>query len=69
MQMNVGMLKNIIKNLPNDMPVFVGCEGYCNYNFAEEQPMDCTDTFGIVYDGKLFITDDCAIDTGNGDTL
>lgn len=69
MEMNVGILKEVIKNLPDDMLVFVGCEGYCNYDFEEEQPMDDTDTFGIVYDGKLFITDNCAIETANGDTI
>ena len=50
MEMNVGMLKELLKNLPDDMSVFVGCEGYCNYNFEEGQPMPDTDTFGIVYD-------------------
>lgn len=66
MEMNVGMLKEIIKNLPDDMPVFVGCEGYCNYNFREDKPWDDTDTFTIVHDGKLFIKDACAIETGDG---
>jgi hypothetical protein len=69
MEMNVGKLKEILKDLPDDMSVFVGCEGYCNYDFEEGQPMDSTDTFGIVYDGKLFITDDCAIETETGETL
>ena len=69
MEMNVGLLKEIIKNLPDDMPVFVGCEGYCNYNFEEGEPWDDTDTFAIVHDGKLFITDSCAIEIGNGETL
>lgn len=69
MEMNVGKLKEIIKNLPDDMPVFVACQGYCNYNFDRKQPFEDTDTFGIVHDGKLFITDDCAVDTGNGKTL
>ena len=69
MEMNVGKLKEILKVLPDDMPVFVGCEGYCNYDFAEGQPMDGTDTFGIVYKGKLFITDDGAIETETGETL
>lgn len=66
MKMNVGKLKDIIKNLPDDMPVFVACQGYCNYNFDRGQPCKETDTFGIVYDGKLFITDECAVETGNG---
>lgn len=66
MEMNVGKLKEIIKDLPDDMPVFVACEGYCNYDFDRGQPFEDTDTFGIVHDGKLFITDDCAVETGNG---
>lgn len=69
MEMNVGYLKDVIKDLPDDMPVFVACQGYCNYNFDRKQPFDDTDTFGIIYDGKLFITDDCAVDIGNGETL
>ena len=66
MEMNVGKLKDILKDLPDDMPVFVACEGYCNYDFDRGQPCEDTDTFGIVHDGKLFITDDCAVETGNG---
>ena len=69
MEMNIGKLKEIIKNLPDDMPVFVACQGYCNYNFDRGQPCEDTDTFGIVHDGKLFITDDCSVDIGNGETL
>lgn len=69
MEMNVGKLKEILKDLPDDMQVFVGCEGYCNYDFEEGQPYNDTDTFGIVYDGKLFITDDCAIETETGETI
>ena len=69
MEMNVGKLKEILKDLPDDMLVFVGCEGYCNYYFKKRQPRVGTDTFGIVYDGKLFITDDCAIETETGETL
>ena len=69
MEMNVGYLKDVIKDLPDDMPVFVACQGYCNYNFDSKQPFEGTDTFGIVHDGKLFITDDCFVDIGNGETL
>ena len=69
MEMSVGKLKDIIKNLPDDTPVFVACQGYCNYNFDRKQPFEDTDTFGIVHDGKLFITDDCAVDIGNGETI
>ena len=64
--MNVGKLKEIIKDLSDDMPVFVACQGECNYDFYRKQPCKETDTFGIVYDGKLFITDECAVETGNG---
>lgn len=69
MEMNVEMLKILLENLPDDMPVFVGCEGYCNYDFKAGKPMPDTDTFGIVYDDKLFITDDCAIETETGETI
>lgn len=69
MEMNVGKLKDIIKNLPDDMPVFVACQGRCNYDFKHIHPIENTDTFGIVHDGKLFITDDCSVDIGNGETL
>ena len=69
MEMNIGKLKEIIKNLPNDMPVYVACDGFCNYDFDYNRPFEDTDTFGIVHDGKLFITDDCAVDIGNGETL
>lgn len=70
MDMNVGLLKSLIKDLPDDMQVFVGCQGYCNYNFAKKKPFDDTDTFAIMYDGKLFITDECAVDVdGEGTSL
>ena len=65
MEMNVGNLKQLINNLPDDTPVFVACRGECNYDFDRGQPCKETDTFGIVYDGKLFITDECAVETGN----
>lgn len=69
MEMNVGYLKDVIKNLPDDMLVFVACKGCCNYDFDRGQPCEDTDTFGIVHDGKLFITDDCNVYIGNGETI
>jgi len=66
MEMNVGLLKEVIKNLPDDMPVFVGCQGYSNYNFEEKAPWEDEDTFAIVHEGKLFITDACAVEDENG---
>ena len=68
-KMNVGYLKEVIKDLPDNTPIFVACQGLCNYDFDRGQPCDDTDTFGIVHDGKLFITDECAVDIGNGETL
>lgn len=61
-EMNVGYLKELIKDLPDDMPVFVACQGYCNYDFVNQKPWDDTDTFAIVYDGKLIISDPCAVE-------
>lgn len=70
MEMNVGYLKNILKDLPDETPVFVACQGYCNYDFENNKPVDNTDTFAIVYDGKLFITDECAVTIdSDGDIL
>lgn len=69
MEMNIGLLKELIKDLPNDMQVFVGCQGYCNYDFKNRKPYKDTDTFAIVHDGKLFITDDCAIEDESGTTI
>lgn len=69
MEMNVRFLKDIIEDLPDNMPVFVACQGFCNYDFGNKKPFDDTDTFGIVHDGKLFITDECNVDIGNGESL
>lgn len=60
--MKIGDLKEIIKDLSDDMEVFVGCQGYSNFNFSEGKPFDDDETFAIVHDGKLFITDACAIE-------
>lgn len=70
MEMNVGKLKEIISELPDDMPVFVACEGYCNYDFQTNKPYSETDTFAIIHEEKLFITDDIAVEIdGEGHTL
>ena len=58
MEMNVGKLREEIKNLPDDMPVFVACEGCCNFDFAKNEVRGGTDTFAVLHDGKLFITDE-----------
>jgi hypothetical protein len=69
MEMNVGRLKAALEFLPDDMQVFVGCQGYCNYNFEEGKSYCDTDTFAIVHNGKLFITDPCAIETETGEII
>lgn len=69
MEMNVGKLKQELKDLPDDMPVFVACEGYCNYDFRQQKPFDSTDTFTIIHEGKLFITDECVVETEDGEYL
>ena len=69
MEMNIGNLKQLINDLPDDMPVFVACEGHCNYDFRRGLPREDTDTFVIVRDGKLFITDECTVNIGNGENL
>lgn len=68
--MTVGLLKELIRNLPDDMEVFVGCQGYSNYDFANKRIHTDSDTFAIVHDEKLFITDECAIEIDeSGNTI
>lgn len=56
--MTVGNLKEIIKSLPDEMEVFVGCEGYYNFDFENNKPFDeYDDTFAFVYNKKLIIDD------------
>ena len=67
--MTIEYLKEIIKDLPGDMEVFVGCQGYTNYDFANECMFDGSDTFAIEHEEKLFITDECAIEDQLGKTI
>lgn len=67
--MDVGYLKELIENLPNDMEVFVSCQGYSNYDFCKNEPWADSDTFAIVHNGKLFIADECAVEDGEGNTI
>ena len=69
MKMNVGKLKQELEDLPDDMLVFVCCNGYSNYNFKSNKPFLYTATFAIIHEGKLFITDECAVDIGDGTTI
>ena len=66
---NVRYLKKQIKDLPDDMPVFVGCQGYTNYDFKNQKPFNDTGTFVIPYKVKLFITDEVCIETEDGNTI
>ena len=50
-EMNVGKLKAELESIPDDTLVFVCCQGYTNYDHRDQ------DTFCIIHDGKLFITD------------
>lgn len=68
-KMTVGMLKQLIEDLPDNMEVFVGCQGYTNFDFKNGNAYENRDTFVIVHDGKLFIADSCAIETENGETI
>lgn len=67
--MNIGYLKELIKDLPDDTEIFVGCQGYSNFDFCKNRAWADSDTFAIVHDGKLFITDECAIEDGEGNTI
>lgn len=61
MEMNVGYLKTLIKDLPDEMPVFVSAREQSNFDFGTNAPCKGTDTFAIVHNGKLFITDECCV--------
>ena len=69
MEMNVGYLRKLIEELPDNMPVFVACAGLCNYDFEKQEPESGNDTFAIEHDGKLFITDACVVEDGAGNTI
>jgi len=67
--MQAGDLKEILDAVPDDAKVFVACEGYCNYDFKNAAAKEGTETFAIMRDGNLFITDACAVDDEAGGTL
>ena len=67
--MNIAGLKKVIENLPNDMEVFVGCQGYTNFDFIGGRPYEDSETQSIIHENKLFLTDYCAIDDGTGNTI
>lgn len=56
MIMNVGDLKQKLRDFPDNMPVYVACQGYTNYDSFD------TRTFIIVKNGKLFIIDACTVE-------
>ena len=60
--MKVADLKRFIECLPDDMDIFVGCQGYSNYNFEEDKPYEDSETMIIFSNGSLFLTDSCMID-------
>lgn len=65
-EMNVGYLKECIKNLPDDMPVYVACRGMSNYNFTKNRAKHKTDTFAVIYENKiLIITDEYSVEEGD----
>lgn len=60
--MKVNELKELLENLPNDMEIFVGCQGYSNYDFRNSKQFDDEDTIVKVVNGKLFIADSCYLE-------
>lgn len=64
--MKVSELKALLENLPNNMDIYVGCQGYSNYDFKHSNLWnnvnnEC-DTRVRQINGKLFITDSCALE-------
>lgn len=69
MEMTVGKLREELKDLPDETPVFVACNGECNYDFEKSRPCVGTDTFAIRKDRMLFLTDENAVLDKNGDGI
>lgn len=69
MEMNVGHLKECLQGLSDDMPVYVACNGECNCDFEKKRPREGADTFAIIHNGALFITDENAVEIGDGEYL
>lgn len=67
--MKVIDLKRSIDRLPDDMEVFVGCQGYSNYDFRNGRRYEDGDTLTTVHKGRLFILDECALEDENGVTI
>lgn len=67
--MKVIDLKRSIDRLPDDMEVFVGCQGYSNYDFRNGKRYEDSDTLTTVHKGRLFILDECALEDENGVTI
>ena len=67
--MKVSELKKQINDLPDEMEVFVGCQGYTNFDFEEDKRCEDGETVVILHEGKLFITDECAVETNDGTTI
>jgi hypothetical protein len=62
-EMTVKQLKDILEHLPDDTQVYVCCEGYTNY--TTENPS----TYTTINGKGLFISDEKAVDLGNGEML
>lgn len=58
MEMNVGYLKSLLNDCPDDLPVFVACNGNSNFLFNSNKPRSGTDTFVICDGEKVIITDE-----------
>lgn len=62
-ELTVEQLKRVLDGVQDDVKVYVGCKGYTNY--TDERPS----TYVTVNDKGLFISDEHAVDLGNGEQL
>lgn len=53
--MDVRTLKDLIKDLPDGMQIYVVCGGYSNFDFKNNYPYNDAKTYAIMSDGNLFI--------------
>ena len=56
-------LKEFIKKMPDNTPIYVGCEGYTNYAVNGENSNSASNTrLLLTEDGSLIICDNCVLE-------
>lgn len=62
----IGDLRRMLDGIPDDIPVFVGCQGYTNYDSDSNMAYPDSETNVVIDNEKMFIKDECAVETAAG---